>query len=794
MNMPATIHDWLAQALAVGLEGGANREPTANVQLADFQLADFQLAGVERAVDIARRFGGVVLADGVGLGKTRMGLAIAQALARDAGWTSGAGRAVYGCVPSRLRQPWQRAAASAGWKIPGELRLLSHTELSLRPLDTSLAPPAVILVDEAHQFRNPDSQRSRNLAELATHAPIVLLTATPICNSIWDLYHLFALFLAQHDLRDTIGMNLHDAFVAAEAGEYDLTELVERLVIRRSAALASVDFGAQPSVRLEILDYDPHVDERWMWNNLGSEIARLSLVLLRDDWPRGLFLEFVLKRWESGPEALCETLQMLVDYHRRWLEAQSLGRILSRPDFHRLFDAAASQNQTVFAFVYEERDDSELVSLDKDHLEMVRADRRHLEALLARARRLVEARSGSVQAITRLLSASSDEKLLIFTSYQHAAQGLYDAICEQLGAQARVGLVTGRGAQATGLGKVAAHEIIRRFAPRAAGEPAMALHQQLDVLVCTDCLSEGINLQDCGRVVMADLPYTPLRVEQRIGRLVRPGSAHNQVLVYLPRPREWNDTLGLRRRLNHKLEHAHGAGATYAHATVLDGAPREREAPEAEPLAALTTLDRLARRLGAESWPPPDDQCPRHFVTDVPGAQAQLWLRTLLEGGHRPLAGWCMVDHTARVEWRLSKLVRALVALSDLLHAVRPGAAAPLQLAAATDALLSREQFLQAAHLAPMPLGQGAPQLRIWHNLVAWSRAHPHEALEHDLDNLRQRLLRPFPRGIERQLAELVAQNLEPQRLLRRLSKLSLALPASPVRLSVVFGLQINGC
>lgn len=804
---------WLAHALSLdhGLTPQAANQPTElDPTTLDPGLADFQAAAVTRALTLIHHFGGAILADGVGLGKTRMGLAIARSMLQN---TTSPDRVVYLCIPARLRSHWQRTALSSGWQIPSQLQCITHTELS-RPNPALNAlihshRPALILVDEAHHFRNPQSQRSQNLARLAAHAPILLLTATPICNSIWDLYHLLSLFLAEHDLRAHIGMNLRDAFTHAQQGTFDLTELAKILVIRRRIAPETTHFGHYPSVRLKILNYDAPPDERWIWQNLATEINRLSLTLLHDDWPRQLFQEFILKRWESGCDALAETLRTLTEYHRRWLEAHTTGHTLSRPHFHKLFPDAASHHQSVFPFLYEKpHSTSSSPPNNPKSIPTIKNDLHILQNLLHRTQKLTHAHAGANIAITSLLdqpsAPDSNPKLLIFTGYQHAAEGIYRTICTHLGPHARAGLVTGRTARATGLGKTNAHDIIRRFAPRAAGEPDMPRHHQLDILVCTDCLSEGIDLQDCNRLVLADLPYTPLRVEQRIGRLMRPSTTNREVTVYLPRPNDWNDSLGLRRRLHTKLDLAQSAGTNFEYAAVLQStntpANPKNATPHIEPLAALTTLDQLAARLIARTSAPtsadfPPDPIFYRNATAIPDLHQplpQLWLRAVLENGPHPIWLWCKVDATAHIEMRTPALVKDLITLADFQCEIIPGPPDPDMLQAATRALQTRLHHIQAARLAPMPLGPETPQQKIWQQLGAWMHQTPTLPESCNPDQLRQRLLQPFPRGTERNLTELLDQNLAPEHLFHRINQLQLTPPPQKMNLRIVLGLQLN--
>ncbi|MFB6372996.1 MAG: SNF2-related protein, partial [Bradymonadaceae bacterium] len=213
------------------MSGFLDEETDRERSVGELDLAPFQARAARRGTDIARRYGGVIVADAVGLGKTRVALAIVETLRRDRRLQSADQRPVWVCVPARLRDQWRRKMTQAGFE---RFELLSHTQMSREDLDGPDGEPGVLLVDEAHRFRNPSTNRHRALADWTAEVPVVMATATPVCNSIWDLYHLFSLFVAEHDCRPVVGLDLEDAFERAEEGAFDLTALIERLVIRRT--------------------------------------------------------------------------------------------------------------------------------------------------------------------------------------------------------------------------------------------------------------------------------------------------------------------------------------------------------------------------------------------------------------------------------------------------------------------------------------------------------------------------------------------------------------------------------
>lgn len=772
-----TIRDWFRAAFA-RQRAGVTASQEESTRVGELELAGFQRRAAVRGLDIARTYGGVLLADAVGLGKTRVSSSIAKALARDARLRGGSSQVLI-CAPARLAAQWERAATRAGL---AEFAIVTHTWLSRTPLDEVFEAhePACVVVDEAHRFRNPRAKRSRALARLAAVAPVVLATATPVCNGLDDLYHLLSLFLADHDLRAVIGHNLSDAFGLAEAGLFDLTELVEQVVIRRTAAPQSGGFGRRPSVALEVLGYRAGAAEQWLWQNLEAEVRATNLVLFRDDWPPGLLVEYVLKRWESGADALLATLREMRAFHRRWLEADAHGRALSRASFRRLFEGEAERQQAVFPFLFEARSDERMRPQRRE----VEDDLAALERLVARAQEALRDGHGKWGAIVELARAR-EQKVLVFTSYQHAAHGLFEYLVGGLGAQAKVGLVTGSGARATGLGLASPQEVVRRFAPRSHGVVGMPDHQQLDVLVSTDCLAEGVNLQDCGHVVLADLPYSPLGVEQRIGRLVRPGGPHDRVKVYLPRPHSWNDSLGMRRRLDRKLARAADSGAAFVSAAKLGGNGESEKVGEidGEPLAALTRFDALVERVG-----PRDEsaQFDGFFQASCRRGPPRLWALVAIRDADATRYTWCLTRRGEQPEMRLHALLPQLA--EDVEASGRVERAAPPEaLLEATRAAISRRaDLLRAARLAPFPLRLDSPQRALWHRLRDFENVER-------LDELQHALLRSFPRGTERRLAELAAADLPARRLVAQVRQIVGEAAWSPqVEVEIVGGLFVG--
>lgn len=673
------------------------------------ELAEHQMSAANQLYSILNQYGGALLADSVGLGKTRVALAVA------ARWLQKRSGQLVVFGPARTRANWLAAASAAGIT---SCVFVSHQQMS-RGVEVECD---FAIVDEAHRFRNPQAQRSETLAQVAARSPTLLLTATPVANSIWDLYHLLSVFLADTDLRPILGVGLRTAFQLAENGEFDLTQLARLVTVRREK-VDDVAFN-RPNARVRLLHYAPTESESWLWSNLDAELSTIPFVLLQNDWPIGLLREQVLRRWEAGPQSLVEILTYLVEFHARWLEVTASGGTLDRREFRTLF--GDDFRQGVLGFMFEPAE--QLVDAV-----LVQKDLTRLRALLAKAQDC--GMSGVQSAIQELLG---DQKLLIFTSFIAAAESMFESL-SQADPSARIGLVTGAGARATGLGRVHQDEILRRFAPLA-HNLEIPDHQQVQVLVATDCISEGVNLQDCRRVVLGDLPYSPLTIEQRVGRLLRPGSGFSSVDVFLPRPSNWNDSLGLKRRLQGKMDHAESAGTRFS--TQL-----EPQQTKENPLRVLTDLDRLAG----------DYHDPPKLVRVASDAEqlAALVLINIANMRH------VIAISPDGLLIPLSRAFPDIMRLYDTAAAVE----STTELAIINQALARIRSRIQSANLSPKPLALDSPQVRAW-NLIQSSN-------NINLDDLRARLLQPMTRGKSAQLEQLMKGGTGPLiRWIKQLPKL----------------------
>jgi hypothetical protein len=185
-------------------------------------LTGFQRDGLYRAADYLNRNNGVLIADGVGLGKTYLAGELIRQAFED--------RRHRGLLiaPAALRDgPWKKFLDD---HFLGGVEVVSYQQLARDPrlggdgrrtLRQDPNDYAMIVIDESHAYRNPDTKQAATLRHLLAGSPpkkVVLLTATPVNNSLWDLYHLISYFVRNDAVFLEAGIpSLRKHFAEAEA-------------------------------------------------------------------------------------------------------------------------------------------------------------------------------------------------------------------------------------------------------------------------------------------------------------------------------------------------------------------------------------------------------------------------------------------------------------------------------------------------------------------------------------------------------------------------------------------------
>lgn len=524
---------------------GMNLEDDDNPMLD--HLTDFQKSAYDYAKMILRRYGGVFLADVVGLGKTYIGLALLNHLKRRYGE-----RAVVIAPPS----------VCPAWEQLGHDLDINLKTISLGKLEEleDYTDREVVVIDESHNFRNAGTLRYETLLRwlrpdesTSSHRKVILLSATPQNNRPEDIKNQIALF---PDNFTKLPIDDRDAWFRDVAmGRAKLRELLQHIVVRRTRRDIT---RAYPDAKLRVRVAPGKYEERPLafpirlsgeeqclrysldstygkqfYAELLEAIRTMRYPLqgvgryLREDADgdsrvsdlrrgansvRGLFKVLLLKRLESSIEALHNTLARLDAKLANGLEQVERGQVPLPPRARSSEEADSDAPSSLPVSLFE----------GERLLEDIRADKEIVGRLLRQVKRLKRRSDEKFERLFDYLSQRepTQHKTIIFTQFADTAHYLGNKLDELFG---RVEVVTGA---SSGIIKIA-----RRFAPAANRVHKRDAETEIDLLISTDTLSEGVNLQDADTLINYDLHWNPTRLIQRAGRIDRLGSEHDEIHI-----------------------------------------------------------------------------------------------------------------------------------------------------------------------------------------------------------------------------------------------------------------------
>lgn len=460
-------------------------------------LREAQLRPFRLALAALERFGGALLAEPVGSGKTWIALAVARVLSPN--------RDTDVLAPATLLDQWRRTAA----RLEVPIRLTSHERASRGHLPRHHSP--LVVIDESHHFRNPATQRHRHTAPWLVGARVLLVSATPVVNRPEDLLHQLLLAVPDDVL---LGDGIASLSRAIMAGELPAT--LGRLLVASP--------GTRPTGVRRRERTVPAAQPSAAWCAVLDGIDRL---MLSTSPPIATLVRSVLWRaLASSPAALGGSLRR---YQRLLLHAR---------DAQHAGGGSGALPSRQWLRALTGSDDAQLVmwSLLGDGAEAPDAgdlclhDAAALDRLIQQAAVLA---SGEDPKAARLALLLHDHRpTLVFSCSRDTVTDLRRRL---VGAAWCTGQRAGIGA--TSMSRSA---VLAWFAPDGRIRPDVA-RLAPRVLVATDVAAEGLDLQRAARVVHYDLPWTAVRLEQRVGRVDRLGAHHTEVEVVrfaLPAPLE----------------------------------------------------------------------------------------------------------------------------------------------------------------------------------------------------------------------------------------------------------------
>jgi superfamily II DNA or RNA helicase len=609
-------------------------------------LDQYQKEGYHALMKIASRYNGAFLCDSVGLGKTFVGLMLLERLLlKD-------NKRVVLLVPKSARKPvWESKIKKYMPDIlEGFLpfKIINHTDLTRQAssknwpqiMDQICKQAEVILIDESHHFRNRHTSRYQKLFDIAEDKKIILLTATPVNNTLFDLLHQIELFsrrderyfsdapLGIHSLRGHFirlekyiqnELSSIEELEAVPIGADDAQEtlaadeLLQELVVQRSRAYVKESQEKTEGRKVTFPDRKPptvisySLEETYgnLLKNLkkafnknnplltlavyyplayykGSDDSIDPMVQGRQKQVVGLIRTLLLKRFESSRTAFqnsCEDLLIrLLAFCRK-----HNGKLCCRWE---------NQHEELLTYIrkhYEERGKLDEEDLEEDVLpeeilegiEQLSEDEYDVNAIVQETildmdqllvfikdlMDIKDKKDDKIEELVKTLKTNEHlkkNKVIIFSEYLDTAQYIFKEL-------------KNRGfkniAEVDSSTSIDRGIIINRFSPYYNDLNSKDLEdkglEEIRVLISTDVLSEGLNLQDATLLINYDLHWNPVRLMQRIGRVDRrlDDSVEKKMIEdhpelkvsrgvvrfwnFLP-PDEINDLLSLYQKVTHK--------------------------------------------------------------------------------------------------------------------------------------------------------------------------------------------------------------------------------------------------
>jgi len=592
-------------------------------------LDQYQKEGYQALLKIAEQHGGAFLCDGVGLGKTLIGLMLIERLIMYDR------KRVALFVPKAARKPvWEEHIKTY---IPyigavhdfSNVSIFNHTDL-LRGgafpdrFERIKELADVIVIDEAHHFRNPgvkEKTRYWKLYDICRGKTVIFLTATPINNSLRDLQHMIEIFTQrQSDYFKAAPLGIHslpgrfqrlekelEKIVSKKSGDGDRDAVLEidpveaervlfrdplfrSLVVQRSRSYVTKSQEQQGDGKAIFPKrQDPEVVKYDLRKTYGSLLDKVDRAFNRDKplfslamyYPLyysktpvdttkmevafkvnrqkqlvGLIRILFLKRFESSAYAFemsCQELllKMLAFVTRHADTDGEKGRLARWTAQHAdLIDYVKRRRSEVLAEEPDEEDedvvppemleDVKELSRDEYHVDEIInetfLDMDQVADFLEELMRFRPENDDKLKSLVGLLKsdpALKEHKAIIFTEFMATARYLKGEL-EKAG-------VSGLD-EVDSLDRRNRGEVIWQFAPYYNGlsskELAAKKLTETRILISTDVLSEGLNLQDATRLINYDLHWNPVRLMQRIGRVDRRLNQHIESRILADHPEQ----------------------------------------------------------------------------------------------------------------------------------------------------------------------------------------------------------------------------------------------------------------
>ena len=607
------------------------------------KLYNFQKDGVTGAINKIERFGGCIIADSVGLGKTFEALAIIK-------YYELKNNKVLVLTPKKLRENWSIYRQQNDTRNPlAEDRfsydLLNHTDLSRGGgmsgnIDLNYVNWGnydLVVIDESHNFRNNQARNDRetrytklmnNIIKSGIKTKVLMLSATPVNNKLDDLKNQIA-FITEGDDKslektaeiDSIKKTLTKAQSIfnkwgklpdeersteelLEMLNWDYFKLLDSLTIARSRKHIEkyyniTDIGEFPK-RLEPINIKEDIDikgEFPSFKSINTDILKLNLAIYSpmkyilpnkidiyaekyDTKVKGgksvlkqtdressivyLMKSSLLKRLESSVNSFTLTLEkILLNIEETLKKINNF-----KGEYFYDIDDIDSLDEQLEDFIIGSKvkvllNDVDMIKWKQD----LEYDRDLLSNLLEKAKLIDAKRDKKLKSLKCQIKEKIDnpinegnKKIIVFTAFADTAKYLYKNVSKWAleNFNINTAIVTGSENPKTTLKlkKADLSSVLINFSPRSKERSKLnlSIKSEIDILIATDCISEGQNLQDCDYLINYDIHWNPVRIIQRFGRIDRLGSNNKciQLVNFWPSI-ELDEYINLEKRVKQRM-------------------------------------------------------------------------------------------------------------------------------------------------------------------------------------------------------------------------------------------------
>lgn len=492
---------------------------------------------------------GVLLADEVGLGKTiEAGLVIAQRWAEQR-------RRILLIVPASLRKQWQQELAekfslestiieattykevkkkghARPFAIPGII--ISSYEFAARKAD-ELKEVAwdLVVIDEAHRLRNVykkgGSSRAKDLRAALQERFKVLLTATPLQNSLLELYGLVSVIDENHfggeDSFKTLYVGAKANVAALDALRERLLPICHRTLRKQVQQAGHINFTKRHA---QTFSFEPQQDEVLLYNSVSAFLQSKDTVSYGERANQLVHLQ-VMKILGSSTFAVAKYLE----------------KVIERLELRQRIGTDVTDDLDAFSELAEEADENVWDEEEPPDPEKLAAEIEELKGYLELARSISHNAKGDMlvnklpEVLDAIVARGGARKAVIFTESVRT-QNYINELLTRNGYAGQTVLLNGSNSDPSSKQvyeewKAKHPDKKERSGSKSADMKAAVVDAfrspDKTILIATESGAEGINLQFCSLIINFDLPWNPQRVEQRIGRCHRYGQAIDVVVV-----------------------------------------------------------------------------------------------------------------------------------------------------------------------------------------------------------------------------------------------------------------------